>query len=140
MSNIISMPVSLSHTGDRIKKNLEFTAKNALVIGATGAAAYGIAPKATPAIAKDLFNGVSKYTPEAKTFFGKAAEVSKNFVSQTGTAWKALPTKAKMVIGSGLAVSSMLALNNRYEIGKIDGKHETVKKIIQQTNGSGLYI
>ena len=140
MGNIISMPVSLSHTGDRIKTNLECAAKNALVLGATGATAYTIAPKTTHIIAKDLFNGVSKFKPEAKTIIGKAVDVSKNLVSHTGTAGKALPSKVKIVMGAGLAASGILALNNRYEIGKIDGRHQTVKKIIQQTNGSGLYI
>lgn len=140
MSNIISMPVSGSHAVDRFKTNVKYAAKNALTVGATGAGMYLVAPKATTAVAGDLFNGIAKFKPEAKTLIGKTGQVFKNVASHSSTAWKALPSKAKMVFGAGLAVSGLLALNNNYDIGKIDGKHQTIKRVIQNTNGSGLYI
>lgn len=140
MSNLINMPVSGSHAVDRFKTNMKYSAKTGLTVGATGLGMCMVAPKETLAAGERLFSGITKFKPEAKSIIGKTGEICKNIATQSGTAWKTLPGKAKVIFGAGLAATSLLALGNNYKLGKIDGKHETIKKILKQTNGNGLYI
>lgn len=140
MINSLNMPVSMSHAVDQFKTKVKYDVKNVATVAGTGAAAYLVAPKATPQVAKSFVNGISTFTPQAKNFLGKALEHSKNLFSQTGKAWNALPPKAKVVVGAGIAILGLLGLGRSYEMGKVDGKHQTVKELIKHTNESGLYI
>lgn len=140
MNSRLNMPVSLSHATDRIKTNFKYNAKSLATVGATGAAAYLVSPKMTPQIAKNFAKGISNYAPQSKTLIGKGLSHINNFLAQTGTAWNALPPKAKVVIGLGIAALSILGLKHSYDIGQIDGKHQTVKEMIKHTNESGLYV
>lgn len=140
MMNSLNMPVSVSHAADRFKTNFKYSAKNAATVGATGAAAYLVAPKVTPQVAKNFFQGVSSHIPQSKNIMGKAISHVNNFLGQTDKAWNALPPKAKVVVGLGIAALSLLGLKHSYELGKVDGKHHTVKDMIKHTNKTGLYV
>ena len=140
MINTLNMPVSVSHAADRIKTNVKYNFKSLATTGATGAAAYLVAPKVTPQIAKNFIKGIADYAPQSKTLIGKGLSYINNFIGQTGTAWNALPPKAKVIVGAGIAVLGLLGLKHSYDMGQIDGKHQTVKEMIKHTNESGLYV